>query len=360
MAFDLAAMESAVAQHDLPDYCTAILRRSEAAFRHFIDFLAERELQRQESRGQAGATAKKSFESIQKELRLELEAGSMPEAIRDPHVWIVYLHIYALSGRGRVDEDHVAHTNVRASYPGHRSSTAGSSRLADVSVGVQNTPDSIRPIGRLPQLSADLSLSSAQMESMRSNFDNEELDDMDMASIDGEGSGSAPVLAAADLQMARKLPRPIAGSTPLAIGTIKCRFNDIVRHLMILGIKINEETRSNVVRIIEHLGREGYYPTGQLKKFWITDDTVAALSAAVWNVLGTDVSSTGARSVANLLSLHTMVLLLDQCGGRITSWVDMQREPGEVGRYLRWSMLSFKFLWIRRQCDERASLYCQR
>ncbi|SYW82415.1 uncharacterized protein UBRO2_04537 [Ustilago bromivora] len=88
----------------------------------------------------------------------------------------------------------------------------------------------------------------------------------------------------------------------------------------------------------------GLYPTGKLKKVWISDDTVAAVRAGIWNSVAHDISPAGARSVQNLLSLQLIIIFLSELGGRVTSWLDNpQRQAGEPGRYLRWGMVTIIF-----------------
>ena len=108
-------------------------------------------------------------------------------------------------------------------------------------------------------------------------------------------------------------------------------------------MRIPDVVFKSVVRIIEHLGREGYYPTSQLRKLRVDDATVAAICTGVWTILAHGSSSTGTRFASTLLSLQLIILLLNQCGGRVPMWLDMQRGQGELGRYLRWSMVVFKF-----------------
>ncbi|KAJ1035275.1 hypothetical protein NDA13_000695 [Ustilago tritici] len=88
----------------------------------------------------------------------------------------------------------------------------------------------------------------------------------------------------------------------------------------------------------------GLYPTGKLKKVWISDDTVAAIRAGIWNSVAHDISPAGARSVQNLLSLQLIIIFLSELGGRVTFWLDNpQRQAGESGRYLGWGMVTIIF-----------------
>ena len=71
----------------------------------------------------------------------------------------------------------------------------------------------------------------------------------------------------------------------------------------------------DILKIIQHLARhKNIYPTGAKKKLWLSDKTVAAIVAGVWNVAAHNLGATMARSVSNLLSIHTMVLFMDKLG----------------------------------------------
>ena len=50
-------------------------------------------------------------------------------------------------------------------------------------------------------------------------------------------------------------------------------------------------------------------------------------------------------SLQNLLSIQTMILLIDDCGGQITTWLDTDRpDPKDICSFLRWSMVAIQSL----------------
>ncbi|PWN49019.1 hypothetical protein IE53DRAFT_363471 [Violaceomyces palustris] len=139
------------------------------------------------------------------------------------------------------------------------------------------------------------------------------------------------------------MPPPPEGSKPLAITTIKGRLGCILRQLKVRRIAVRGDLWKDVMEVMRHLAHKlHYYPTATLKKMWISVDTVSTLIAAVWDVLA-HTRHHEVRSVPTLLSLQTVLLLMDQCGARISSWLDRcSRWPEEVGRYLRWSMVMIR------------------
>ncbi|KAF6767532.1 hypothetical protein PSEUBRA_005592 [Kalmanozyma brasiliensis GHG001] len=134
-------------------------------------------------------------------------------------------------------------------------------------------------------------------------------------------------------------------ATPLALDTIKQRLDNIIRHKKFPNVKLNEHVCRDVMRIIRDMARQlNMYPTGVLNKWSITEETVAALRAGVWIVAAPDVHQFGARSIQSLLSLHTMIMFMHEFGGQVTSWLDRcDRSVGEVGRFLRCSMVAVEF-----------------
>lgn len=113
----------------------------------------------------------------------------------------------------------------------------------------------------------------------------------------------------------------------LSVFPVQGRFKDVVRYLHHLGVEVSADTIRRTNGILEGLICDGDFPTGQLAKYWLEDATVTSIFTAVWTVFANDSSSTGMRStgigsIANLMSINTLILLLDQCGGRITTLVD--------------------------------------
>ncbi|ETS60645.1 hypothetical protein PaG_05281 [Moesziomyces aphidis] len=135
------------------------------------------------------------------------------------------------------------------------------------------------------------------------------------------------------------------GATPLALGTIRSHLDHILRHFSILQVALRPDLRSDVLKIVKYLARQrGLYPTGQQKKRWIDDSTVAALEAAIWTVAAQLTPRKGPRSVASLLSIQLIVMFLDEFGSRVSSWLDnIHRPKGQAGRYLRWGMVTITF-----------------
>ncbi|SPC66637.1 uncharacterized protein UHOD_12366 [Ustilago sp. UG-2017b] len=103
------------------------------------------------------------------------------------------------------------------------------------------------------------------------------------------------------------------GITPLALGTLRNKISNILRHLSIAKIFPRPGLRRDVLKLCRYAARRmGLYPTGKLKK--------------------------------NLLSLQLIIIFLSELGGRVTSWLDNpQCQAGEPGRYLRWSMVTIIF-----------------
>ncbi|CDU25966.1 uncharacterized protein SPSC_06137 [Sporisorium scitamineum] len=49
------------------------------------------------------------------QFRNNINSKTLPADLANPHVLIAYLHMYALKGKGRMNADKVAHTNLRGS-----------------------------------------------------------------------------------------------------------------------------------------------------------------------------------------------------------------------------------------------------
>ena len=81
------------------------------------------------------------------------------------------------------------------------------------------------------------------------------------------------------------------GITPLALGTLRNKISNILRHLSIAKIFPRPGLRRDVLKLCRYAARRmGLYPTGKLKKVWISDDTVAAVRAGIWNSVAHDIS----------------------------------------------------------------------
>lgn len=94
-------------------------------------------------------------------------------------------------------------------------------------------------------------------------------------------------------------------ATPLALDSIKKRLLNILRHFDILGVELRDNLRKDVLDIMRYLARQKrLYPTGVPKELWISDDTVAALRASIWDAIAHDASAMGVRSNQYLLSVH--------------------------------------------------------
>lgn len=262
----------------------------------------------------------------------------------------MYLHYFALLGRGWITEETVAHTNVRKSgLAGVEGAFPGPGSSDHVRVDRASSPSNDNMEDETISTDSDDASSFSNTSGVDSDMDEEDEDDDAVDCIDEDRDRDEPqqtTLTDKELELATGLPCPPTGSQPLSLVTVKSVFKDLQRQLeLIFHVRLDPDLRTKVFHIVNHLGRQlGYYPTGTLLKTWITDETVRLLRAAVWNVLGHERGSSGSRSVQNLLSIHTMLLLLDLCGPRVSSCVDLDRRSvQEDGLYLRWSMVSIRF-----------------
>ncbi|SJX62596.1 uncharacterized protein SRS1_10784 [Sporisorium reilianum f. sp. reilianum] len=150
----------------------------------------------------------------------DINSKTLPVDLANPHVWTVYLHMYALQGKGRA-----------------------SAR------------------GRNVQTEA------LQASGEQDDYDgqNDEDDGYDQSHLRTQASQHAtPAISIDDAGAVPSLPRAKASQTPLSITSVKGRFKDIMRHLKLLYIDVPAETVQKTISIIDNLGRQGYCPTGQL------------------------------------------------------------------------------------------------
>ncbi|CBQ72764.1 hypothetical protein sr10784.2 [Sporisorium reilianum SRZ2] len=153
--------------------------------------------------------------------RNDINSKTLPVDLANPHVWIVYLHMYALKGKGRASADAFS----------------------------------------------DVQTEALQASGEQDDYDgqNDADDGYDQSHLRTQASQHAtPAISIDDAGAVPSLPRAKASQTPLSITSVKGRFKDIMRHLKLLYIDVPAETVQKTISIIDNLGRQGYYPTGQL------------------------------------------------------------------------------------------------
>lgn len=82
-----------------------------SVIRAYEDFLTHME------RREALVAQQVAQQTIQQtgQFRNNINSKTLPADLANPHVLIAYLHMYALKGKGRMNADKVAHTNLRGS-----------------------------------------------------------------------------------------------------------------------------------------------------------------------------------------------------------------------------------------------------
>lgn len=258
-------VENDVDRHEKPNYASSVLRTSQYAFDHYIDYLAVRELRRQ---GHVELNTEQ-LAPVVVEMKTQIETGrlsdSLSEVINDKKICVSYLHIYAMTGKGKINNDTIEHTNLRKHYAAVETSSreSRSDRTAPATGTVASTAgSSAQPLAPAPALTLDPALpldpahvqprlasgydlrsshiSGSQRRSLaEEDFDQEsnsedefvpadkslaqESDDADDVEEDEEAS----TLDAQELELVGAIQaRP--GATPLALNTIKAQGS---RHL---------------------------------------------------------------------------------------------------------------------------------
>ncbi|CDW97829.1 hypothetical protein [Sporisorium scitamineum] len=356
-------VENDVDRHEKPNYASSVLRTSQYAFDHYIDYLAVRELRRQ---GHVELNTEQ-LAPVVVEMKTQIETGrlsdSLSEVINDKKICVSYLHIYAMTGKGKINNDTIEHTNLRKHYAAVETSSreSRSDRTAPATGTVASTAgSSAQPLAPAPALTLDpaLPLDPAHVQPrLASGYDlrSSHISGSQRRSLAEEDfdqeSNSEDEFVPADKSLAQEsddaddVEEDEEASTLDAQELELPRVQDIFRQFSLFNIYFRPNLLKEVMKIMRYLARQKHmYPTSSQKKLWISDDTVAAFRAGVWNIAAHDVSPKGARSIPNLLSVHTMVIFLDELGGRVTSWFDKaDRQPGEEGRYLRWGMVAITF-----------------
>lgn len=263
---------------------------------------------------------------------------------------MTYLHVYALSGQGRITDETAAHLKVRHQpseehVPRPNPTARGVSQPALPCPGSidSDSNKSFSPAETNSKSDVYQNISDAKTKS--SDLEDEDKDNGDdniYTALGGHAVTAAQSLLSQDhLTVASGLQAPPPGLKPLALNTTVKQFKDILRQLGIYKVQLDVNLCNNVLQIVRHLAHQrGFYPTATLRKTWISADTITLLQAAIWNVLGHKRSSNGTRSVHNLLSIHALIILLDQLGGRVSTWLDLDNcKATKPGQYLRWSMV---------------------
>ncbi|KAJ1024128.1 hypothetical protein NDA16_002967 [Ustilago loliicola] len=286
-------LETAIDKNDVPNFSSAVLASTMRSYKHYLEYVTLREhLDTHSSRPEeeAFAAAKKRMDSAIKD-------GEKHALLHNPNIWVLYLHLFALSGHERINEETVAHTNVRAkevgSLPFLRSINAASPQEEHDDEQVDEPP--FFGAEQLAELRSAFSMEdcdaedSIEEEQLRLNDDDVD-EQLPLADDSGDNSFDRTPdepLNESDLKIVEGLPPPPPDSRPLALGTIKSKFEDVLRQLKLFKIHIDKDVRETVLRIIKHLARQrSFYPTGRLRKEWVGDATVSKLLAAVWNVAG--------------------------------------------------------------------------
>ncbi|KAJ1033555.1 hypothetical protein NDA13_001543 [Ustilago tritici] len=272
--------------------------------------------------------------------------------INNKEIWFSFLHISAMMGKGMINSDTIEHTNLwkqytaddagsRGSFSGHAADAGHAASVSDAPVQPRAPSPTQSPALPLPHLlpasrnslhslseSGCLDPALAEEDGVQQDdSDNQfvpqavienaegywqQVDDDDDKSIFQEAedaNGDEDVLDPQEEQIINISKPAPPGFTPLALEMLKGKLYNILRHLAIANIIPRPGLSHDILKFSRYTARRrGLYPTGKLKKVWISDDTVAAVRAGVWNSFTHDISPAGARSVQNLLSLQLIIV----------------------------------------------------
>ncbi|ETS60449.1 hypothetical protein PaG_05498 [Moesziomyces aphidis] len=110
-------VEAQVACHDKPNFSPQVLRSSELAFGNFVQHLAVRELQRQGLSDLGPEQVATAADAIQTQIQSRELSEPLATIVNDRDIWVSYLHIYAMTGRGQINNITIEHTSIRNRYP---------------------------------------------------------------------------------------------------------------------------------------------------------------------------------------------------------------------------------------------------
>ena len=310
-------LEKAIDNQDIPQYSNAVMAKIARAFDHYLEcmticnFMTCLRLPPQLE--QLAQTKASLHESI--------KAGKLDSLLSNKSAGVLYLHVYTILGHRRITEEMVAHTNICLAG---LKSTATTTCAKNQEHGNQTNGKAAEPCA-LDDKAFDC-IWTALLDGMDNN-DNPEHNENSNAG----GSNKPPEMPLSDnkQEIVNSLAPMPAGARPLALATIKEHFRNVLCQLRLLHCQVDQDVEQDILCILNHLGRRlCMYPTGNLLKSWISDQTINKVCAAVWNVLGQQTALHRSRSIQSLLLIQTVILLLHQCGPCITSWLE-QAQPNK-------------------------------
>ena len=185
---------------NVPSFSVECLCKSQLAFEQFVEYLVCHSVQTPPTRDILDAAVAAYTKRI--------KSGELTDTVlSSTKMWVTYLHIYAMSGKGRINKDTVAHTNLRQQYPDGPSNATGTSN-STASSGL-----------------TVLDVTNTNLDSLCRN-----LTDQSPLFLGEEGSNKSKdkvVLTSSKSEVVNSL-RSNPNATPLSLTTIVARYRDIL------------------------------------------------------------------------------------------------------------------------------------
>lgn len=205
------------------------------------------------------------------DLKAQIHSGAMSDSlsrlVNDKELWVSYLHIVVMTGKGKIDKDTIQHTNLRKYYPAgegdFRVSRSGSTAAEDNSATasssdayatidprlLEDVPSPTTPCVpgydlRSQHTRANQQPSLVEEEERQQEGDSEDvyvpriIDDGDSDCEDGNDSDDKDDVPSVDNDELFFIGaiQTCHDATPLAVGRIRQRFNNIAHHFAIAKI----------------------------------------------------------------------------------------------------------------------------
>lgn len=289
----LENVEAEVAQLNVPNYAASVLRISKLAFDHYIKHLAVHKLHLQGH----WAIKPHQLEPLVANMTAQIESGKasewLSEWMNDTKIWVLYLHVYAMTGLGRINVNTIEHINLQKQYPADDTSSRGSNpglaAQASTSAAAPSLPASppaafsdqtvapptakavpINDNGLDPVGSSGSQPPSSTKDDEQENSEDEYVpvvdgddDDNANANKDEDGAWSLDEEETRIVNAIKACPE----ANPLALGSLKARLANVLHHLSIANITLWPHLCKDVLKIMQHLARHKHiYPTGVQKK----------------------------------------------------------------------------------------------
>ena len=244
LGLTITQLESVVNIHDKPNFSCKVLHATRLAYNHFLGYLTMQELTLQ---GIEKST-EVEVDTIKHDLEESIKDRQKEDLLNNQNVWVVYSHVYATSGHGRINTDTIAHQkfcvdpidNFPADCP------------AD-----DNEMDS-EVLEALAHFSNQESDGNRTWEEDNSDYkdDQEDMLDSSNSHLDKE-----------DCVIAGGIPPPPPDACPVALNSIRSRFDHVLCQLQLFQVNVETEVQRSIIRIICHLARDKrFYPMRHFAK----------------------------------------------------------------------------------------------